>query len=693
MIFAKVDVELRDHDKGPPGRCRHGHLALGAALDAGQKRTASSPARPLRGSWRGERQAVADMRKLVEVGLAVESVKDFRTDFARTSPGLRFDFARLRRGLVNCRVLQRTSLQTIAARRQAEVERQERFRRRKRACHARQRRWSRVSTVAGPTRDKRSCHIARVRVRVRVRARSKRSENFGRSFKLRPHPPTPRVEGRTRDRPGCPRNADRGPDRPSARLGGESLAGSQARPRHRPPLTLSGAGTLRPGCRLTSRRSSTTGAERGKSSLAEARSRSSTTSAGSSSPRGSRPGRHRNCLAIDGACNTRGTAATRAGRSSFGELILRDAPIERHGLCGTGGGRARPRPDEPVSASPPPPTRSSRRSSPINAAESLCAGLGHTTTRPRKPRDRQRDPDVGETRSSWWSARAARGSKARRHQRPRGRDCAAGRDHDRRRSVIRSARLPEARHFYSRLTVASSRPVSVEEKGLLPEVEAWSRNCAPRAPAQVGEEYRPERRARLWIRAERPSDAGLICDLWRSPVALDLQQGAPRGLQPRHVADRDAGLSRGASGLRRWRLRRSRHARGASAGELAWTTDMTRAAKEAQNLDRLARALTTTFPPIDRMIGGFFPVRSTRSGAAWRRQDRAWRADRDRQRALGHGTMMFVTEQTKAINLRPHAGETDRHQRPPHQAFRSRPVSVSPITAEEIQAMREAGRS
>lgn len=43
----------------------------------------------LRGAWTGERQALADMRKLVKVGL----VEEVPADFTGTSPGLRADFA------------------------------------------------------------------------------------------------------------------------------------------------------------------------------------------------------------------------------------------------------------------------------------------------------------------------------------------------------------------------------------------------------------------------------------------------------------------------------------------------------------------------------------------------------------------------------------------------------------------------
>ena len=108
MIFAKVDVELRDHDKGHRAGAAMATW-LWALLWTRAKEEDGFVARAsLRGSWRGERQAVADMRKLVEVGLAVESVKTsdgLREDFAWTSR----DFARLRRGLVSVGYSERTS--------------------------------------------------------------------------------------------------------------------------------------------------------------------------------------------------------------------------------------------------------------------------------------------------------------------------------------------------------------------------------------------------------------------------------------------------------------------------------------------------------------------------------------------------------------------------------------------------------
>lgn len=265
--------------------------------------------------------------------------------------------------------------------------------------------------------------------------------------------------------------------------------------------------------------------------------------------------------------------------------------------------------------------------------------------------------------------------------------------------VIRSLRdFLKPEHFYSeahrRIFEAC---LKVEAKGQLPEVEAVVAHLrSEKRLAQVGEEY---------LRLNVVLDSGhvrnvreraeAIYDLWRARQLLlicnkALQEVYAGGMS---LSETQGYLERvGAATVAL--ASKSPQARGASAGELyvEFATDMTRAAKDALNPDLLARALTTTFPTIDKMIGGFLPgAKHTIVGLPGGGKTVLGGQIAMRNALLGHGTMMFVTEQTKAqIFDRSLAALTgiNGHR---IKAFRSRPGSVSPITAEEIQAMREVG--
>jgi len=265
--------------------------------------------------------------------------------------------------------------------------------------------------------------------------------------------------------------------------------------------------------------------------------------------------------------------------------------------------------------------------------------------------------------------------------------------------VIRSLRdFLKPEHFYSeahrRIFEAC---LKVEEKGLLPEVEAVVAQLRSEGRlAQVGEEY-----LRLnvvldsgYVRNARER-AESIYDLWRARQLLLICNKALHEVYNRGMSltETQGYLERvGAATVAL--ASKSPRSRGASAGELYvdFATDMTRAAKEAQNPDRLARALTTTFPSIDRMIGGFLPgAKHTIVGLPGGGKTVLGGQIAIDNALLGHGTMMFVTEQTKAQIFDRMLAKLTGINGHRIKAFRSRPGSVSPITAEEIQAMREAG--
>ena len=89
MIFAKVDTELRDHRRAHEAGSAMATWTWALLWTRAKEEDGYVSRSALRGAWTGERQALADMRKLVKVGL----VEEVPADFTGTSPGLRADFA------------------------------------------------------------------------------------------------------------------------------------------------------------------------------------------------------------------------------------------------------------------------------------------------------------------------------------------------------------------------------------------------------------------------------------------------------------------------------------------------------------------------------------------------------------------------------------------------------------------------
>ena len=356
MIFAKVDVELRDHDKGHRAGAAMATW-LWALLWTRAKEEDGFVARAsLRGSWRGERQAVADMRKLVEVGLAVESVKTsdgLREDFAWTSLGLRPDFVE---GWSIVGYSEKNELKvTIAARRQAEVERQERFRSKKTSVS---RRDSAVGHASPPSQDQR---VTNGPVTLPESESESESESDLRDQRILSEFQTPTTPTHTegggqnpeiaQDAPGTPTEAPIDPAPVS------EVKASQE-PSQAPPsasLTLSGvdASPRVPADVqavfdhwVAERGKVVTG--RGPKPKLDDKRRKFIASRLKTWPAPEL------CLAIDGACNTPWNRGDEGGKVFLDlELILRDAAhIERYGLAAPAKAVPRPRPDEPVSAKP-----------------------------------------------------------------------------------------------------------------------------------------------------------------------------------------------------------------------------------------------------------------------------------------------------------------------------------------------------
>lgn len=70
MIFARVDVELRDHEKAHAAGAAMATWTWGMLWTRAKEKDGLVFADALRGAWVGEKIARKDMRKLVEVGLA-----------------------------------------------------------------------------------------------------------------------------------------------------------------------------------------------------------------------------------------------------------------------------------------------------------------------------------------------------------------------------------------------------------------------------------------------------------------------------------------------------------------------------------------------------------------------------------------------------------------------------------------------
>lgn len=70
MIFAKVDVELRDHERAHQAGQAMGTWTWALLWTRAKERDGFVAVESLRGAWAGEKQATKDMAKLVDVGLA-----------------------------------------------------------------------------------------------------------------------------------------------------------------------------------------------------------------------------------------------------------------------------------------------------------------------------------------------------------------------------------------------------------------------------------------------------------------------------------------------------------------------------------------------------------------------------------------------------------------------------------------------
>ena len=253
-------------------------------------------------------------------------------------------------------------------------------------------------------------------------------------------------------------------------------------------------------------------------------------------------------------------------------------------------------------------------------------------------------------------------------------------------------------HFYSeahrRIYEAC---LKVEEKGHAPELEAVVAELrSQKRLAQVGEEY-----LRINVMLDSGhvhnvrAQAESIYDLWRARQLLlicnkALHEVYNGGMSLSETQGYLEKIGSAAVAL----ASKSPRSRGASVGELyvGFATDMRHASLEARNPERLARALTTTFPTIDKMIGGFLPgTKNTIVGLPGGGKT-VWGGQIALENALlGHGTMMFVTEQTKAQIFDRALAKLTGINGHRIRAFRTRPGSVSPITAEEAQALNRVG--
>lgn len=70
MIFAKIDVELRDHEKAHAAGTAMGTWTWALLWSRAKLRDGFVASEALRGAWAGEKQARADLARLVTVGLA-----------------------------------------------------------------------------------------------------------------------------------------------------------------------------------------------------------------------------------------------------------------------------------------------------------------------------------------------------------------------------------------------------------------------------------------------------------------------------------------------------------------------------------------------------------------------------------------------------------------------------------------------
>jgi hypothetical protein len=78
MIFAMVDVELRDHEKAHNAGAAMGTWTWVLLYTRAKQLDGFVPAVALRGAWAGEAQAKKDMARLVSVGLATEEANGWR---------------------------------------------------------------------------------------------------------------------------------------------------------------------------------------------------------------------------------------------------------------------------------------------------------------------------------------------------------------------------------------------------------------------------------------------------------------------------------------------------------------------------------------------------------------------------------------------------------------------------------------